>query len=112
MEAEKLQEILRLHKLWRNDDPSGIKADLSGADLRGANLHFTQAAIVSAGPAGSERRITYYMYNIDEVQCGCFRGTLAEFAAKNEETHKDNPVWLAEYRAMAAYFRAVRDATP
>jgi uncharacterized protein YjbI with pentapeptide repeats len=180
MEAEKLNEILRLHKLWINNDPHGVQANLSvadlreanlreanlreanlrgadlrganlsGADLRGANLrgadlreadlsgadlseanlrradlrvanlrvadlseanlNRTHGAIVSAGPAGSERRMTYYIYDADEVLCGYFRGTLAEFEEKIEETHKDNPVWLAEYRAMSAYFKAVRDA--
>ena len=43
MTAEKLQEILRKHKLWLEDNPDGEKADLtranlSGADLSGANL--------------------------------------------------------------------------
>ena len=35
---EKLQEILRLHKLWLTDDPEGERADLSNTDLRSADL--------------------------------------------------------------------------
>ena len=38
MTAEKLQEILRKHKLWLEDDPDGERADLSEANMRGADL--------------------------------------------------------------------------
>ena len=36
--AVELVEILRKHKLWLADDPSGARADLTRADLYGANL--------------------------------------------------------------------------
>ena len=44
MEQEKLQEILKKHKKWLNDEEDGERAnlhraDLRGADLRGADLH-------------------------------------------------------------------------
>ena len=35
---EELKEILELHKLWVIGDPKGVRANLSGADLRNANL--------------------------------------------------------------------------
>jgi hypothetical protein len=35
---EKLNEILRLHRMWVNEDTEGKRADLSGADLSGADL--------------------------------------------------------------------------
>jgi hypothetical protein len=38
MNAEKLNEILRLHLMWINDEPGGRQATLSGADLRGTDL--------------------------------------------------------------------------
>jgi len=47
MKADQLKEVLRLHKLWLQDDSAGkradlranlIRADLRGADLRGADL--------------------------------------------------------------------------
>src|SRR5699024_751889 len=34
----KLDEILRLHKMWLNGEEEGKRADLRGADLRDANL--------------------------------------------------------------------------
>ena len=33
MDKDKLQEILRLHKLWLDNDIQGKRADLSGANL-------------------------------------------------------------------------------
>ena len=39
MDAEKLKEVLALHKVWIDSDGAeGKRADLSGADLRGADL--------------------------------------------------------------------------
>jgi hypothetical protein len=92
-------------------------ADLSGADLRGANLHGanlswadlpTGIRIISVSGVGSVRRMTTYRVDTDEVWCGCFKGTLSEFSAKIEETHKDNPVHLSDYRAVVAMFEAFK----
>jgi len=38
MKKSKLDEILKLHKLWRENDLSGKEANLRGANLRGADL--------------------------------------------------------------------------
>ena len=38
MEQEKLQEILKKHKKWLNDEEDGERANLRGANLCGANL--------------------------------------------------------------------------
>jgi hypothetical protein len=35
---EELDQFLRKHKLWLENDPNGERADLRDADLRGANL--------------------------------------------------------------------------
>jgi len=107
-------------------------ADLSGADLRGANLreanlreanlsgaNLSEAnlreadlpiglRIISVSGVGSTRRMTTYRADTDEVWCGCFKGTLSEFASKIEETHKDNPVHLSDYRAVVAMFEAFK----
>ena len=56
MTAEKLQEILRKHKLWLNGEPDGKKADLSGADLYRANLtgaNLTMANLTEADLSGA-----------------------------------------------------------
>jgi len=54
--------------------------------------------------------MTTYCVEMDLVWCGCFKGTLAEFTAKIERTHADNPFHLANYRAGAALLRAFRDS--
>ena len=36
--TEEIKEILKLHKLWLDNDPQGRRADLRNADLRAANL--------------------------------------------------------------------------
>ena len=38
MTQEKINEVLKLHKLWLDGDPCGIQARLQGADLQGADL--------------------------------------------------------------------------
>ena len=37
--TKEIKEILKLHKLWLDNDPQGRRADLHGADLHGADLH-------------------------------------------------------------------------
>jgi hypothetical protein len=38
MEKEQLDEILKKHEMWLNDEPGGERADLWRANLQGANL--------------------------------------------------------------------------
>lgn len=38
MEQTKINEILELHKKWLNNEPDGVRADLSDANLRSADL--------------------------------------------------------------------------
>ena len=38
MEQTKLNEVLELHKKWLNNEDSGVRADLRGADLQRADL--------------------------------------------------------------------------
>ncbi len=40
MKKDELQEVLRLHKMWLNDEDGGKRADLQWADLRGADLQW------------------------------------------------------------------------
>ena len=53
MTATELQEVLRLHRLWLQDDPEGVRAnlsraDLSWVDLRGADLRGAQGLPIAA----------------------------------------------------------------
>ena len=91
------------------------RADLSGANLSGANLYGANLSgqhLISFAGIGSARRSTTYWVEADEVRCGCFTGTLEEFAEQVEETHEDNPKHLAEYQAGIAFLKACVAAIP
>ena len=72
-------------------------ADLGGADLRGAYLRGAGKItsvddILLIGPIGSRADYTH-IYRTDKgvyVKCGCFFGTVDEFASKVKVTHGDN----------------------
>jgi uncharacterized protein YjbI with pentapeptide repeats len=49
--ARELQEVLRLHELWLQDDPEGVRADLRGADLPGADLSWANLREADLGGA-------------------------------------------------------------
>jgi len=90
-------------------------ADLLGADLSGADLIWADlpvgVRIISVSGVGSARRMTTFRADTDEVWCGCFKGTLREFAEKIDVAHKDNSVHLADYRAVVAMLEAFRTNT-
>jgi uncharacterized protein YjbI with pentapeptide repeats len=53
---EELAEVLRLHKLWLDDEEGGERANLAGADLTWANLaraDLTRADLTRANLAGA-----------------------------------------------------------
>ena len=67
-------------------------ADLGGADLRGAGKITSVNDILLIGPIGSRAGYTH-IYRTDKgvyVQCGCFFGTIDEFATKVHKTHHGN----------------------
>ena len=77
-------------------------ANLGDANLRGANLEDAFLGefgvingvedILIIGPIGSRNGYTT-IYHTDKglfVRCGCFRGTIDEFADKVQETHGSN----------------------
>ena len=67
-------------------------ANLSGAHLRGAGKIKSVDDILLIGPIGSRADYTN-IYRTDKgvyVKCGCFFGTVDEFASKVKDTHGDN----------------------
>ena len=82
-------------------------ADLRDADLRGANLRGAAGKILSFGPIGSRQGITYVTKTerTIHVRCGCFYGTLEEFAAKVEEEHGDSQHGKS-YKAAIEFIKA------
>ena len=90
------------HCLWLKRDASGSRADLSEASMTAG------VKIVSVSGIGSSRRLTNYRVDTDEVWCGGFKGTLAEFTAKVKETHKNNQQPLADYDDYRIFIPAIR----
>ena len=84
-------------------------AYLRGANLRGANLDGAGKLnsiddILIVGPIGSRSAYTQ-IYRTDNgvyVKCGCFFGTLAEFADKVYKTHAGNK-YESDYNALIEY---------
>ena len=87
-------------------------ANLGGAYLRGANLGEDLGKLESAqdilivGAIGSRDGYTtiYHTGKGVFVACGCFRGTLDEFAKKVEETHRDNK-HARDYKALIEFVK-------
>ena len=82
-------------------------ANLRDADLRDANLWGAAGKILSFGPIGSRQGITYVTKTERTilVRCGCFYGTLEEFAAKVEEEHGDSQHGKS-YKAAIEFIKA------
>ena len=95
---------LRGADLW---DANLRGANLRGADLRDANLRGAVGKILSFGPIGSRQGITYVTKTerTIHVRCGCFYGTLEEFAAKVEEEHGDSQHGKS-YKAAIEFIKA------
>ena len=111
---EQITEVLRLHKLWLDDEEGGVRANLVRANLDGANLVRAKnfSKFISVGPIGSRNGYTYIHLQEDKIRCGCFTGTLKEFEKAVRRTHADAPVHLAGYLAVVAMAEAVRKAQP
>ena len=95
-------------------------ANLFNADLRNANLHRSAlrsadlcnadlpCRIIQIGPIGSRKSQTVYDATHDAIRCGCFTGTIDEFAAKVAEEHGETRHWK-EYNAMIVFLRTMRE---
>ena len=76
-------------------------ADLGGANLRGAGKITSVDDILLIGPIGSRAGYTH-IYRTDKgvyVKCGCFFGSVDEFASKVTYTHGDNK-YASQYRKV------------
>ena len=81
------------------------RANLYGADLSRANL--SGADLVTVGWIGSRRAYTTYNAAKDEVQCGCFVGTMKDFKARVKKTYKTGTTHRLEYDAAIEFMKAV-----
>lgn len=89
-------------------------SDLSGANLRFANLRdadlrgaITDKRYFQAACIGSRKGTITYCFDDDEIWCGCFTGTLAEFEKKVAETHAEGTLHRKEYDGLITYIRSL-----
>ena len=95
-------------------------ADLHGADLRGANLSDANLywadlsmtdltdRIIQIGPIGSRKDYICYNATLDEMICGCFFGTLADFKESVRKTHGTSK-HAREYLAMVRFLEEIME---
>lgn len=96
---------------WVNFTGADLReADLRGADLSGANLRGADLSdrIIQLGPIGSRRSYICYNATLDEMRCGCFLGTLAEFEKQVRKTHGASNL-AREYLATVRYLEEMRE---
>ena len=128
--VEQLAEIIGSHGKWLRGEEGGERADFSFKDCRFANFEganfvgakkLNSAQIwdtnlggttldgrwVVVAQIGSRKGTTYYDKANDIIRCGCFKGTLDEFAEAVEREHSDHPQYLAEYRAAITYIKEI-----
>jgi hypothetical protein len=90
-------------------------ANLSNADLSFANLRYadlsnaaTDKRYIQISCIGSRKRMTTYCFEDNKIWCGCFTGTLEEFEASVNKTHKDNAQWLKEYTNAITFIKSLK----
>ena len=86
------------------------RANLPEADMRWTCLYGTTLPhrYIQIGPIGSRKDQIVYNADTDEIQAGCFRGTLDEFEAAVREKHKTN-IHAREYLATVRYLQEMRE---
>ena len=102
MEPKTLKAVLKKHGEFLRNFPEGKRADLSYANLSGADLGAAQ--VLQMGPIGSRKDYLVCLKcpgKPAQVSTGCFHGSLEEFAEAIAKTHGDN-------EHARAYFAAVR----
>ena len=83
--------------------------ELNNAQIWDTNLGGTtlDGRWVVVAQIGARKGTTCYNKKNDIIRCGCFKGTLDEFAEAVEREHSDHPQYLAEYRAAITYIKEI-----
>lgn len=86
----------------------GVRCDFEN-NSKFENIKERVVRIIKIDRIGSRKGCTYFFKTASEiyVRCGCFFGTIAEFEAKVNETHKNNKRYKNEYLEAIKYIKAV-----
>lgn len=103
MTTEQLKRVLELHDKWVKGEEVGVRADLSEANLSGANLRWAKN-ITSFGPMPTSGRMVYAVrYDIGwMVQSGCFWVDLDKLESRVKSSH-NCPVYLGVIELLRKY---------
>jgi hypothetical protein len=73
-------------------------------------LDMTGENIIFFGGIGRERRLSWYDIKKDEVRCGCFQGTLAQYEDQIAKYAANYPHHAMEYEGAIQFIKACRAA--
>lgn len=78
-------------------------------NLKFENIKEQVDRVVKIDRIGSRKGCTYFFKTRSEiyVRCGCFFGTIAEFEAQVNKTHKNNERYKKEYLEAIRYVKAI-----
>lgn len=78
-------------------------------NLKFESIPDTVNRVLKIDRIGSRKGCTYFFKTLNEiyVRCGCFFGTISEFEAKVNETHKDNEQYRKEYIGAIKYVKTI-----
>lgn len=117
MNQTELNDKIKLHKKWLEDEDDGMRLDLSDANLRGVNLSDADLryadlnwvnwqdalglTVISAQVNTSrDNNQISYIKELGIWTTGCFQGTLKELQESINKTHADNPKLKARYERV------------
>ena len=112
---KRLNEIITSHSKWLLGEDGGERADLSNANLCGANLDQTYYQITRIG---SRNGTTIYCVEDDNVICGCWNhykgGTLADFKERVKNIYGEygeisNEKYYRQYMAAIEFFEKMAE---
>jgi len=76
-----------------------VRVDLRNADL----CNIKNITIYRVGGIGSEKRDTYYVFENDYINCGCFKGSFQEWIKKIKYTYRKDDLYYQQYKRAATY---------
>ena len=104
MTPEALKETIRLHGLWLTNDAAGARANLSGANLRRADLREGLKAGRWLGTASRGDFYLFHMFETDSgepfIFAGCRMMLLSEYHAHIAAEYPGTPKAEATLRCL------------
>ena len=115
MEQTKLNEILRKHKLWLEDDEKGERANLEDADLEGADLKYANLKYANLKGANLQdadlQRANLQGANLDfsclPLWCGGLNFKIDERIAKQITYHLINLMQYSDLKVSKIFKKEV-----